>query len=111
MASYAATTSVHKTLTTTTADAVTLGSATTPPLSGVTVVNQHATVYIYFTVGFGGAPTTAVSLADNTYVVPPAGARTRVDFPANTASTVVVSIVGNANPYDCVGERLNAIQA
>lgn len=93
MATASATFSVHNTLSTTTADLITL----TAPHDRVEVVNRHATEHLYFTIApEGQTPTTAVGAADDTWVVP-AGKSLIVESPGKRGC--VISVVGNGNEY------------
>lgn len=96
MATYSTGANVHKTLTTTAADAVTITGH-----RYVWVYNADASVHLYFR--FDG--TTAVSAADGTYRVPPATSMVVDVFTAgNTAaSSVVLSVVGSGNAYSVQG--------
>jgi hypothetical protein len=86
----------HATLTTTTADTVTL----TGSFAKVEIINRHISVPMYArVVSDGSTPTTAVSAADDTYVIPANGVLSlRV-----SGSGFVASVVGNANAYSVVG--------
>lgn len=99
MATYPATgfiVSTHKTLSTTTADTVTITG-----YRWLWVWNDDATVNLYFR--FDG--TTAVSAADGTYRVPPKSAVMIDAFPSgcNRASAATISVVGNGNAYSVEG--------
>ena len=91
MASYSVRSGVHKTLTSTTADVITL----TKRWREVIITNYDGTNKLYVT--FDG--TTPVALADNTYVVP-ANSWKSFRF-RNTVQTV--SVVGNAGAYSVEG--------
>lgn len=100
MAAYTAACSVHKTLGTTVADDVTLGTAGIL-LSKVEVGNPITnTAIIYFTLSRSTiAPTTAVSRADDTFFVYP-GSALAIDFGGDQVSIVRLSIVGVGNDYN-----------
>lgn len=103
MASYSNATGVSKTLTSTTADTVTIGTAGMR-LKSVEVVNDSASAAIlYFTVSKSAtAPTTAVSAADGTYKVLP-GSSLNYDFGTSWVDICTVSVVGSANAYGVYG--------
>jgi hypothetical protein len=86
MAAQTAVRAQHATLTTTAADAITFSGVG----SKVRVTNHDATTSLYFRVD----GTTAVSLADETFVVLPGQSR-EVFLGINR----VVSVVGNGNVY------------
>ncbi len=92
------------TLTSTTADAVTL----TDPVEHVYVTNGHASVLLYVTIksgttvaGAAGA-TTAVAAADGTILIPPYQTK-KVFASPGSKRYVSLSVVGNANPYQVEG--------
>jgi mannose-6-phosphate isomerase-like protein (cupin superfamily) len=79
----------HATLTTTTADTVTL----TGQGVSLAVTNHDASEKLWFTIN--GA--TAVALADENFIVLPGN--TKVLGVMTTSASVVVSVVGNGNVY------------
>lgn len=86
----------HATLSTTTADQVTL----TGSFAKVQIINHDISVPLYATaVQNGATPTTAVSAADDTYVIPGNGVLTL----RTSGKGFVASIVGNGNEYSVVG--------
>lgn len=96
MAAYSEVRAKHATLSTTTADTVTL----TAPLARVQIVNLDATTAMYATVSQTGAtPATAVAAADDTYVIPANGVLSL----RTSATGFVTSVVGNGNAYSVVG--------
>jgi D-arabinose 1-dehydrogenase-like Zn-dependent alcohol dehydrogenase len=96
MAAYTEIRSTHQTLTTTTADTVTLTGA----YAKVEIINRHISVHMYAHVSNrGAAPTTAVSAADDTYVIPANG----VLVLRTSGAGFACSVVGNANTYSVVG--------
>lgn len=98
--------SEHNTLTSTTADAVTIGTAGVA-MKGVEVTNPSASAaIIYFTyTTSNNAATTAVAAADDTIDVLP-GQSTYHQFSSGTYVDVFrVSIVGNGNAYSVRGIR------
>lgn len=96
MATDSARTSVTNTLTSTTADTVTL-TPDGPHAHGLVVVNHDDANTIWFTWSWTGTPATAVAEADNTIPVLP-GSSSSVRIP-NTSNSVVVSVVGNGDKY------------
>ena len=94
---------VHNTLSGTTADTVTIGTAGVR-MKGFEITNPSASAAIlYFTYSRSAtAPTTAVSLADATYSVLP-GQSTYRDFGSGWVDVFVVSVVGNGNTYSVEG--------
>ena len=95
--------SVHATLSGTTADTVTIGTAGIRLLS-VEVGNPSASAAIlYFTISRSPtAPTTAVSAANGTdYVLP--GSTLTIDFNDAYVDICTLSVVGSANAYSVVG--------
>jgi len=100
MAAYTAARSVHKTLGTTVADDVTLGTSGIL-LQKVEIGNPITnTAILYFTLSRSTiAPTTAVSRADDTFFVYP-GQTLAIDFGADIVSIVRLSIVGSGNDYN-----------
>lgn len=86
--------SVTNTLTSTTADTVTLNQ----PYDAIEVTNHDSTTTLY--VRWDGAM--AVSEADNTTPVLPASSKV-IRVGVNAAGTVVVSVVGNGNKYTIEG--------
>jgi hypothetical protein len=90
MATYAATKSVHKTLTSTTADTVNLNDQWTE----IEVINRSGTAALY--VRADG--TTAVSEANETDVVMPGEAVLLDRIPS-----AGISVVGDANAYSVIG--------
>lgn len=95
MATASAATSVHNTLSGSTADTITI----TNPHDQVEVINREAIggAALYFTIAPEGVtPTTAVSAADDTVVVP-AGQAICVESPGKRGCTI--SIVGVDNDY------------
>jgi hypothetical protein len=96
VAAYSELRSTHQTLTTTTADSVTLLGT----FAKVQIINRHISVPLYAHVNMqGGTATTAVSAADDTYVIPANGALTL----KTSGSEFHASIVGNGNGYSVVG--------
>lgn len=89
MASYSAARAVHKTLTGTTVDTVTLASSA----DSVEVINRSGTDPLYVTVN-GDVPTAA---GDNTHIVL-AGGFKEIPVPP-TGSSIVVKVIGNGNAY------------
>lgn len=102
MANHTVTTSKHATLAGTAADQVTIGAAAAGQrFRFVEVYNWHATERLYWTYSPSGtAPTTAVGGADDTLVVPPLSP---LAIPIPATSVLVVSLVGNNNPYSVQG--------
>lgn len=98
MASYTVARAKHATLTTTTADLLTMGAAAGPRLRELEVLNRSTSVDLYFTWASGGSATTAVSAATDTTIVLPGQAVT-VDLTDSVISLLSVSVVGNANAY------------
>jgi len=100
MASYSAARAVHKSLTSTTADTVTIGT-TGVRLKAIEVGNPSASAAIlYFTLSrTATAPTTAVSAADDTFMVYP-GSTLTVSFEQSHVDICTLSIVGSANAYN-----------
>lgn len=105
MAAVAGNKSAHATLSTTTADTVTLNESARQ----VRVTNHHATVILYCTIktartaaGAVGA-TTAVAQADETIGIAPYQTKTVM----RSARPVYceLSVVGNANPYSVEGTK------
>lgn len=94
MATDSAARSVTNTLTTTTADAITL----TQPWAGISVTNHDATNALYFRQD----GTTAVGEANDTTVVLP-GQTVVASANVTSSKTVVVSVVGNGNKYTVEG--------
>lgn len=95
--------SVHATLSTTTADTVTIGTAGVR-LKAIEVGNPSASAAIlYFTLSRSAtAPTTAVSAANGTdYVLP--GSTLAIDFESAYVDICTLSVVGSANAYSVVG--------
>lgn len=89
--------SVTNTLSSTTADTVTI-TAQAAGQCVLVVVNHDDTNTIWFTWSeVGVAPAVAVAEADNTFPVLP-GSSTSVRLPRSTLSTVV-SVVGNGDKY------------
>jgi hypothetical protein len=96
MAAYSEIRSTHQTLTTTTADSVTLLGT----FAKVQIINRHISVPLYANVDLkGGTAATAVSAADDTYVIPANGALSL----RTSGRQFHASIVGNANAYSVVG--------
>lgn len=98
MAKYTATSAVHKTLTATTVDVVTLtsvGSGAGEDKPGITVVNRTGTDEIYLTVsGTPTWPTEPTVKGANTYVVPAAISSLRVLVdPGVLGTDVVVKLI------------------
>ena len=94
----------HATLSSTTADTVTL---TADNLRGVEVLNRSGATTVYFTVGYGtAAPATAVAAADETYAVP-AGQSLYVPLAGPggfiASASTVLSVVGDGNAYSVHG--------
>jgi hypothetical protein len=94
MATDSATRSVTNTLTTTTADTVTL----TQGWEAIAVTNHDAADIVYFRMD----GTTAVAEADNTYVVLP-GKTVIVPGTPNSSGQHVVSVVGDGGKYTVAG--------
>lgn len=90
MASYAATTSVHKTLTSTTADTVNLNDQWTE----IEIINRSGSAPLY--VRADG--TTSVAEADNTDIVLPGEA-----VLINRVPAAGISVVGIGNAYSVIG--------
>ena len=91
MAKYSATSAVHKTLTATTADSVTLAnvsSGTGVSTPSITVVNRTGTHEIYFTISTTGTDPAEPTVGGNDAFVVPA-AITSVRVPAS------ISVVGH----------------
>lgn len=112
MAAVAGNKTAHATLSTTTADTVTLANA----VQFVRVSNHHASVVLYVTVSSGrtaanaaAGVTTAVAQADETISVSP-GATKEVFASPGRGAYVALSVVGNANSYSVEGSdsRLQA---
>lgn len=103
MASYTATRAKHATLSGTTADTVTIGTAgSLTQLAICEVFNRDASVGLYFTLSRGAtAPTTATSAADNSFYVGPSSSLA-VSLP-NATPIFAVSVVGNGNAYSVHG--------
>jgi hypothetical protein len=100
MATDSANVSVTNTLTTTTADTVTLKPGWMANAHTLTVVNWDASTPMFFTFSYTGeAPATAVTDANNTIPVMPSSS-TAIRLP-KSVNTCVVSIVGNGNKYTC----------
>lgn len=99
MATDSASRSVTNTLSTTTADTVTLTQGW--PL--VAVTNHDATDFVYFRQD----GTTAVAAADNCTVVPPARTVYRSAV-LTSAGTIVISIVGDGGTYTIEGVNKGA---
>ena len=92
MATASAASSVHNTLSGTTADLITI----TDPHDRVEILNRGLSD-VFFTIAPEGiTPTTAVADADNTTVVPP-GMAIVVESPGKRGCTI--SIVGNGDEY------------
>lgn len=89
MASYEENRAVHKTLTSTTVDTVTLASRA----DSVEVINRTGTEPLYVTVD-GSTPTAA---GDDTHIVMPGGFK-EIPVPA-AGSSIVVKIIGSGNAY------------
>lgn len=92
MAAQTAKRTQHATLSTTVADDITFSA-----IGGSLIVTNHAAVggaNLYFRMD----GTTAVSLADETYVVLPQQSKV-VPYQKTATGTTVVSVVGNANVY------------
>ena len=103
MASYSNAHSTHQTLSGTTADTVTIGTAGVR-LQSIEVGNPSASAAIlYFTISRSAtAPTTAVSAAAGTdYVLP--GSALAIDFGQSYVDICTLSVVGSANVYSVVG--------
>jgi hypothetical protein len=88
MAAQTAVTAQHATLSGTTADTVTFSAKG----DTIAVTNRDAATSLYFT--YNGA--TAVSLADDTFVVLPLQTKT---IKAKGVGVGVISLVGNGNAY------------
>lgn len=108
MAAVSAAKRAHATLSTTTADTVTL----TSPCKEINVTNHILTavpLYVTLKTGLTAAAavgaTTAVSAADETYAIPPGA--TRTIFRSSKRVYVELSVVGNANPYSVEGNDAN----
>lgn len=108
MANVSATERAHATLTSTTADTVTL----TKSCQFVDVTNHHASVVLYVTVSKSPkssalvpTPTTAVAAAAGTFSISP-GRTKRVMNSPGRATFVKLSVVGNANPYSVEGTNV-----
>lgn len=101
MATLTANTAKHATLSGTTADQVTIGTASSGHrFRYAEVSNRHASNPLYFTMNQGSStPTTAVGAADETWFVAP---NSSLALPIS-ASIFVVSIVGDGNPYSVQG--------
>jgi hypothetical protein len=100
MASYTVRIAKHATLTTTTADLISLNGG----LIGFEVVNKDASNAVYFTwTDDGSTPTTAVAAADDTdYVAAAGGSKLVMCTPAGGVG-IKVSVVGNGGAYSVVG--------
>ena len=97
MASYTPTVSCHKTLTTTTADTITIGQG----FAAVEVINRDTADFIYITYGSAAADVAApVAEADGTLVIPPGNTLT---LDANNRGGFVVKIVGDGGGYSVQG--------
>lgn len=94
MASYTDVRSKRATLSTTTADTVTLTLDTPGPYAKLLVTNEHASELLSFTID-GTTPTQG---ADDAYHVP-AGKTLEVNI--GGALNTVVTVVGNGNTYIC----------
>ncbi len=92
MASYSEITSKHATLTSTTADTVTI----TGKWPYVEIINRDATAPMYATAGPATA-VTAVAAADDTIYIPPGGSKVVRSYSG------VFSVVGNGNAYSVEG--------
>lgn len=90
MASYSVARAKHATLSGTTVDTVTLTIG-----SALLITNRHATIDMSITVD----GTTPTALGDDTYIVR-AGEAKSIDL---SSDTLVVKIIGNANPYSVEG--------
>lgn len=106
MATDAASYSVWNTLSTTVADTVTIGTAG----SGVRFRKLQvwnpvaASAILYFTFSRSAAvPTTAVSLANETFPVPAGIEPFEIDLTGTYCDVFVVSVVGSGNAYGVVG--------
>ena len=99
MATDSSTVSVTNTLSSTTADTVTLTAGWTTHAHLLVVVNHDDTNTIWFTWNHAGTPAVAVAEADDAVPVLP-GSSTSVRLP-RTNNPVVVSVVGNGDKYTC----------
>lgn len=101
MASYTAVRAVHKTLTGTTVDTVTLTGE-----GNVDVLNRAAPggadMYVTFA-GDGTTPTNPVALADDTEIIPPGGFITFTGGANRSDRNSIVKVVGNGNAYSVIG--------
>lgn len=95
MTTYEVNRSTTNTLTSTTADTITL----TQLWGSVRVTNQHTSNWLYATPG----GETAVAEADGTVAIPPGQSRTFKAERAEGTNTVVVGVVGNGNVYTVEG--------
>lgn len=95
MTAYEVNRSTTNTLTSTTADTITL----TQLWGSVRVTNQHTSNWLYATPG----GETAVAEADGTVAIPPGQSRTFKAERAEGTNTVVVGVVGNGNVYTVEG--------
>ncbi len=104
MATHTANYAQHATLSSTTADQVTIGTTTGPRMGAIEVVNRDTAQALYFTWTPQGttAPTTAVAAADETYYVGPSSALA-VPIGFTSTSRFIVSVVGNGNAYSVHG--------
>lgn len=95
MADLTAARAKHATLTTTTADKITLSAND----DTIIVVNRHASEILTVTFNAAAAPTAAM---DDAYVIP-GGKSLTVPYPA--VAPVVVRIIGNGNAYSVMAAR------
>lgn len=91
---------ITKTLSTTTADAITVGHG-----GSVWVINHDTTNTLFVQVGDGAAATVAVADADNAIPVPP-GKSVRVNLPGTQS---YLSVVGSGGKYSVVSGDINYV--
>jgi hypothetical protein len=106
MATESAAVSVHNTLSSTTADRITIGTQGIM-LAGFEVQKRAGSATVYFTYTMSTkAPTTAVSAANDTHQVVSIGEAVFVPLEGKECSVVTVSIVGDGNEYSIRGVYL-----